>query len=688
MWRPRTLLLVLVCLLAATMAGTASANPVQDRMTAPGRGPVVLVGVPDLLWQDLDPAVTPTLWRLADRSSIGALTDRSGEGAPHRAAGWITVNTGSRAVAGVDANTVPDPAVPAELEALRAANASGRYRVQVGALGDALHGAGLTVAAVGGRGAVLGGMDGDGAVDARAGSVAAALRRADVAVMELPLLYTAGRQDPVRVRAALAAIDDRVGTVLQELPENASLLVAGVSDADGAAHLHVAMATGPSFGAGQLTSASTGRAGVVQLIDVGPTILWLSGVPVPSAMLGQHWSTVPAPGTSTAEQVSAFVDLDRRSGTVIEASLWYYPAIAWTAFLYVAVVLIVWWRRWSTGFLRPLSAVVAAVPVGSFLAQLVPWWRAGTWPLAPLTAGFAAGLGMVAAFSPWARRTRWHTAAVVAAVTAAVIVADAATGSPLSLDGPFADNPIIAGRFHGVGNVAFALLGAGTLIAAAAIAAGRGPRRAAAAVFGLGAGAVAVDGLPALGDDFGGVLALLPAVAVLGLVVSRVRLDWRHVLAVLAATVVTAAGFALYDYSRPPALRTHLGRFVGQIADGSAGAVIGRKLDASLATVTDGLPRWIVVGWIVLAVAAALGRRRGRLRVVASVDSRTAGGLLAALLVLAVLGAALNDSGLAIVAFAFYLAAPLLVLLVEPVPEPLPSSASPREAGSAELRRP
>jgi hypothetical protein len=51
----------------------------------------------------------------------------------------------------------------------------------------------------------------------------------------------------------------------------------------------------------------------------------------------------------------------------------------------------------------------------------------------------------------------------------------------------------------------------------------------------------------------------------------------------------------------------------------------------------------------------------------ATVDHRTAGGLLAGLAVLVVLGAGLNDSGAAIPAFALSLAAPLLVPLLEPI---------------------
>jgi hypothetical protein len=525
-------------------------------------------------------------------------------------------------------------------------------------------------------------MAGAGTVDSVAPSVGVALEHAHVVVAELPQLYEVDRQDAGAVHGALAAIDTGVDTVLRALPERASLLVAGVSDAaSGPPHLHVAMATGPSFGTGLLTSASTGRPGVVQLIDVAPTVVQLAGADAPSSMLGVQWRTVPESGAPIAEHVSAFVGLDRRSVSEIGVERWYYPAVTWLGLLYVAATVTAWVRR-RTRVLRFLGAVVASVPVGSFLAQLVPWWDAGTWLLVALTAGVAVAVGAAAVFGSWTRQAHWRTAGLVGAVTAAVIVIDACTGSELSLDAPFGDNPIIAGRFHGIGNIAFALLGAGTLVFSAAVATGLPARRAAAVVFGSGAVAVAVDGHPALGDDFGGVLALLPAVAVLGLVVSRVRTSGRHVLTVLAATVTTTAAFALYDYTRPPSQRTHLGRFVGQIADGSAGSVVARKLDSSLASFTNGWHRWLVVGWVVLALAAYVGHRLGRLRVSPAVDHRTAGGLLAALLVLAVLGAALNDSGLAITAFTFYVAAPLLVPLVEPV-ETTPAQVMPadREIG-------
>lgn len=674
---------------AGSAAPSDSAAPVSGPGSTPG-GPVVLVGIPDLRWEDLAPDTTPTLWNLVGRSAVAALTDNSGEGVARRATGWVTLNTGSRALAHVPPMALPDPTDPEALLKLIEDNRSDRYAAQVGALGDALRGAGLATAAVGGPGAVLGAMAQDGTVGTTANSVSEALAHADVVVVELPELYDANRSDPAAVRAALTVIDDSVSQVLEQLPENASLLVAGVSDsAGGPAMLHVAMASGPAFGHGLLTSASTGRTGVVQLIDIAPTILWLTGVEVPPSMLGVHWVGVPGAETTTAAQVAAFVDLNHRSMTVLAAvSAWYYPVVAVTALLFVLAVLLTWYRRRDVGWLRPLGAVVASIPVASYLMQLVPWWRAGSWPMAPVTAAIAVLVGLVASLPSWTRGSPWRTPGIVGGFTAVVIALDAATGSPLSLDGPFADNPIIAGRFHGIGNVAFALLGSGTLVLAAAVTRGLPPRRAGAVASALGVVAIVVDGYPGLGDDFGGVLALLPAVAVFALMLSRIRISWRHVTLVALATVALTAAFALFDYSRPPSQRTHLGRFVAQVVDGSAETVVLRKLDTSLGTFTWGFARWVVVGWLLLAAVAYLGHRWGRLAGPAPESRHTAKALVTALVVLAFLGAALNDSGLEVTSFTFFLAAPLLVPMLRPADTGPPDAESTGvDVGAAEVTR-
>src|SRR5690606_36249136 len=108
-------------------------------------------------------------------------------------------------------------------------------------------------------------------------------------------------------------------------------------------------------------------------------------------------------------------------------------------------------------------------------------------------------------------------------------------------------------------------------------------RRTAAALIVLGGGALAVvDGMPGFGADFGGVVATVPALIVFGLLALGIKPSvWKLGGALLAGAVAVAA-VALLDYTRPPDARTHLGRFVEQVADGTAWTVIGRKASSNL----------------------------------------------------------------------------------------------------------
>ena len=88
---------------------------------------------------------------------------------------------------------------------------------------------------------------------------------------------------------------------------------------------------------------------------------------------------------------------------------------------------------------------------------------------------------------------------------------------------------LVAGRFYGFGNQAFSLFAVASILTAAWLAEYplRAGRKALAAgiVALIGAFAVAVDGLPAWGSDFGGVIAMVPAFAMLALMVAGRRVS-------------------------------------------------------------------------------------------------------------------------------------------------------------------
>jgi len=270
----------------------------------------------------------------------------------------------------------------------------------------------------------------------------------------------------------------------------------------------------------------------------------------------------------------------------------------------------------------------------------------------------------------------------VLGVTAATLFVDVLAGSPMELDGLLGYDAIVAGRFTGYGNLTFGLLSVSVLLltAAAATLVGRRvpPARRRIAVVGtvvvLGLVTVVVIGAPGLGRDFGGVLAMLPGFALLAMLLTGTRVTLPRLLVVGAAAVVAVGALAVLDWRRPPGDRTHLGRFVEQILNGEAVTVVLRKAQANL-DILLGSP----LVWTLLPAALAavwLLRPGGPLRSRTTEDGSTAraggldaadaaalrAGLLAAAASLFI-GAAVNDSGVAVPATAAALLVPLLVWL-------------------------
>ena len=148
-------------------------------------------------------------------------------------------------------------------------------------------------------------------------------------------------------------------------------------------------------------------------------------------------------------------------------------------------------------------------------------------------------------------------AQVVCGFVAAVVLVDLLTGAHLQLSSVAGYSPLVAGRFAGIGNVAFGVLAAAVLLAASA-------SRRAVVIAAVGLVAVAVDGAPPLGSDVGGVLALVPAFVLLAMLRTgtRVTLSRLALAGAGAAAVVTA--FALADFE---IVAPNVGGFIISIAD-------------------------------------------------------------------------------------------------------------------------
>ena len=109
--RAAVLWAVVATLLATLVPGASAADGGAD--VAADR--VVVVGVPGLVWTDVDPEATPELWGLAEESPVGAMSVRAARSTTCVLDGWATLGAGNRArFPGPDEGLppVPMPQVP------------------------------------------------------------------------------------------------------------------------------------------------------------------------------------------------------------------------------------------------------------------------------------------------------------------------------------------------------------------------------------------------------------------------------------------------------------------------------------------------------------------------------------------------------------------------------------------------
>ena len=488
--------------------------------------------------------------------------------------------------------------------------------------------------------------------------------RADMAALAPPRTYDA-RLDR---SWALARADDLLAHIRRslDLERDLLLVVSPTSPANAEqTHLGVAVAVGPGFDAGSmLQSASTRRRGIVTLPDVAPTVLHHLGVRAPPAMNGRPWYAVDAASTAPIDDAvsldaeSVFIDGLKSSvgtGFVVVQVVVYAAAIPLLAARRRLRRAVVWWPE-------VISLAVVAFPLSTYVGGIFPGHRLGTVGYVAVLVAIDAGVvgaAVLAASDPLRRML------VIVGSTLLVIAADLVTFAALQLNTVFGYSPIVAGRFAGVGNVAFAVLGASGLITGTLIVHARGGARGALVVTALlYIAVVVVDGAPRFGADVGGTLALVPSLALTWLLLSGRRPDSRAVALGLAGGLLAVGVFLVVDLSRPPQERTHLARLFEDVVRRGAGVLldaIERKARSNIDVFRSSVytlfvpPALAVMAWL-------LRRPQGRWERLARAYPRVRAGLVGGLS-LAVLGFAVNDSGIVIPAVVLSYLVPLTVLV-------------------------
>jgi hypothetical protein len=671
--------------------------------------------------------------RMKSTSSVGvayAADDPLGTGT---AADYLAARTGVRPTGGI---------VAVGAVAAVTANSGAEAASQPGALGDLLREAGQVVAAVGNsdrpatvdttavvfRPAPLAVMDGTlsvplGTVDpeellvadptapfgvrANADGVVRATRdalaAADVVVVDPGDLSRADRfgsqalaaAQAAQRRAALRRTDAILARVLADLPDDVLVLAVSVAPPGRALRLAPVVVAGPGVPHGEIVAPSSKRPGVLAVTDLAPTILDALGVPVPDELPG-----VPVRYHAGDPHIDRLQTVDAASNAKERT---YYPQavifITFIALLYAFVILVVSKRARLSGIdpvLVLLATAAAGYPVATFLVRLVPG-------ITDLAVGVPVALSVLLALAlaAVASRRRSHPLAplsTVLAVTVAVIVLDAVTGTHLHVSSWLGYSTLSAGRFYGLPNTTFAVLAAATLLLGCIhVQYARRRREAVFSVVALFAVVAIVDAAPTMGGDVGGIITLVPLFALTALLLSGRRPSWRTVALVAGATIAVLAVVGTIDSLRPSESQTHFGRFVERFTTDGPGELAEtflRKQSANLRILGVSIWTWMLPIVAVFLLYVLVWQRQWA--DLLPPDSPLRVGAVA-VLVGALLGFLANDSGPIVIAlFAVYLP-PYLTLLslrresgepmllepaADPPPRPAPRPRARTRAGS------
>lgn len=676
-----------VLLAAFVVVVTLVAAPAQaDESDTIEPGPVTYVGAGSLRWSELSPTVTPTLWRLVGDSAVGSMSVRSARDVTCPLDGWLSISGGSKALAAertgdrsalnpgqlngeipATCPSIPTPAngsIPDWQKYVSLQNdVSGSY-ARPGTIGDSLDDAGVCATAIGAGAAV-----------------ALATKDGEIARYEETWSAAAQKQCPVTMIDAddreLRKVDALVEDVVEAAPDGSYVIVSGTADSNHAPTLpqvSLVFQVGTSKPA-WLTSDTTRHAGYVHLTDIGATVLAAVGAEHddldarPISIAGPRDLSI-ADTVEDRQDVATMSEVIPEDGPVFGAWIVAVPVAVMAASLVALIA-----RRRGAGWARhPMFVRVgivaalfaAAIPCSLYLATAAQWWHSDhpTVALASAVVVIAAAITALCLVIRWDRPYRFI--AIQSGLTYVALTVDGVIGTPLQVGSLLAAGPVYGGRFFGFGNVTFVVYAVSALLFAAVVAQElrrRGRRQAAVgAATVIGAIAIAVDGWPTFGADFGGMLSLVPGVLLLVLLLAGVRLGLGRLAAVAVTGFVAVAVVSYLDYLRPAAERSHFGSFVARLRDGDAWELLSNKLDALLASVS-GPVGWLEVAGFALCVAAIMRPERLHLPELATVYDAwpTLRPALIAIAATCAIGSLVNDSGVLIAGLAVVATAPPMI---------------------------
>ncbi len=650
-------------------------------------GKVVIIAIDEVGLQEINDSGTPTLKALIKRGAVGLMSVHAGANGD-TSAQYTAIGAGDK-VAGI-LNKANQPIAPQVLEgfgareriddrfaadiylertgksayypkaanlsisALVIANTTGDFNGVPGALGTALHGAGLKTAVMGngdtadeyGRSAIDLLMDETGkvdfgylddstlladpafpsgkriAADRFEAIFAAAYSRADVIAVDwgdttrvrADREFMTGGHEETLIKKSLGRADLFLKSVIEDMDLSRDLLIVlsptpSAPDIKNNRLVTPVVMAGPGIDPGLLTSPSTRRQATIINTDIAPTILHHFSIKQPIEMTGRVVSGQSSKGDSLAYALAlsdSWVEVRDLMPTLLRGFAY------WDIFVLVLFIVLLLRRRWRYWVAkgRWILLTIPALPL-AFL--LLPLFGYGSATQAALEA-----IVIVVAFVAlirWQARSPLEAIGFIGLGVTATLVIDLGTGSHLMQNSLLGYSVLAGARFYGIGNEFAGVLTGAVLLGALYVVSGRGrPAGVLRKVMMVVVLAVplAMMGAPNLGAEFGTLLADVAGFGLMALGIVRGGYKVKDVLILAILGLLGIIAFVVFDVSRGAAGGSHVGRLVNQIgAEGAAPffTIVNRKLAMNLKLIQFAFWNWVNVVCIAVAALSFYGLR-------------------------------------------------------------------------------
>ncbi len=466
---------------------------------------------------------------------------------------------------------------------------------------------------------------------------------------------------------AIKSCDGLIGSIKSELNLNKDqiYIISPVSPRI-KEQLTVFVGNGKGIKAGYATSGITRREGIISLADIAPSILDFYHIEIPNTMIATLLNYKPSSDT-VAEKKDMLISVNEHG--LLRDSSFVYVAGSFILIVFLSIVFsIISYKKIPKlrRFTKYLLYASISMPTITFL--IAPFMMMLEKPVyIYIVFAFLTVFSSMLAYHFAKKYKSQMVILVISTITLAVQLLDIITGGNLQLNSYFGYSTVVAGRFAGFGNLAFSIVAISSVVIVAMVkqlAKSKqilNKRWVNIFLLSILMFVLIMDGLPYLGSDVGGVLALTPMVFTVGLMLFNKRIDYKTIFISGFITIITLSIFSLFDLSRPLSERTHLGRFIEVLINGEGKTIIERKILSNIEILSNSLIATLVIFITIYIIFLFLKPERFIKKMI--IENPAYRYIVYPGLIVGILGMLLNDSGVAIPGMMLSIAIPPLALL-------------------------